>query len=617
MYLKSITWKSRFQSLYLVITLIGTLWGAPTLVLADSGADGDRTIASGSVIMNRYAPVTNITGNTITVADITALDDTVDDHYTNDVLAANDLILIYQAQGAAFTDSSDASTYGAFNYGQAGTYEFAVVTAVSGNDITVSSTTTTAYACSGISGVYDTINGNVQVVRVPQYNNLTIQNGATITAAPWNGQTGGIVALHVHHNLVVDGTIDVSGLGFRGGEPYPNFHLGGWLISGYRGVDFPEGGQKGESILGNQDDYLTTGGSYGRGAPANGGGGGNAHNAGGGGGANGYAGGMWNEGHGFVAVNDTYANAWDLDDNDNSGSNIVPDYFQGGAGGGRGGYTFSDAYEDPTVFGPNAQVGDVPVWRDVFGEHRRQAGGLGGRPLVNNPNGPNGRLFFGGGGGSGDGNNTVASAGGNGGGLVFLITETTSGNGSILANGATAADTTPIHDDGAGGGGGGGGIILKTASLSTNTLALSANGGDGGNQPLVTNYPQEAMGPGGGGGGGYLAVAAGSGSFLASTVNGGLNGITLSKAMNGGLTGTTPIFPPNGATQGYPGGTSITLNNANAITFPGCQGPTAVTLQAFTVTGSSNLPTVGLGLIGLLMAFTWSRRRRMTRSQIV
>ncbi|MBK7914979.1 MAG: hypothetical protein IPJ94_01730 [Chloroflexi bacterium] len=610
MYLKTITWKSRFQSLCLVITLLGTLWGAPTLVLAASGADGDRTIASGSVIINRYAPVTAINGNTITVADITALNDTVDNHYANDVLAADDLLLIYQAKGAVFTDSTDFPTYGAFDYGKAGTYEFAVVTAVSGNDITVSSTTTTAYACSGISGIYDTINGNVQVVRVPQYNNLTIQNGATVTAAPWNGQTGGIVALHVRYNLVVDGTIDVSGLGFRGGTPADHSNVIRDAIQ-YTTTDLTQGGEKGESILGNLAVLDLVTGRYGRGAPANGGGGGNAHNSGGGGGANGFSSGVWKTGHGFVDSGDTYASAWHLDNGATPPGNSVPTYFQGGAGGGRGGYSFSDAYRDPTSDQLNNSV-----WNDPHGDSRRQVGGLGGRPLDNNANT---RIFFGGGGGGGDGNNSSASAGGAGGGLVILIADNTSGSGSILANGQTALDTANSFDDGAGGGGGGGTIVFKTTLLSSNTLTLTANGGNGGNQPLVIflglPYPQDAMGPGGGGGGGYLAVAAGSGSLLTSTVDGGLNGITLSKAMNGGLTDTTPIFPPNGATQGYPGGTSIILNNANAITFPGCQGPTAVTLQAFTVTGSSSLPIIGLGLIGLLMTFTWNQRRRIVHSQ--
>ncbi|MBK8988646.1 MAG: hypothetical protein IPM39_21675 [Chloroflexi bacterium] len=571
--------------------------------------DGDRTISTTGAVLNRYARVVSISSNVITVADISTLNDTADDHYTNDTLAAGDLILIYQAQGATFTSTADDATYGAFEYGEAGKYEFALVTAVAGNNITVATTNTPPYTCSGITNTYNTTSGNVQMVRVPQYTNLTIESGASVTAPAWNGATGGIIALHVQYNLVVNGTIDASGLGFRGGEASD---LEPWDIifgiSSFRD-QVENGGEKGESILGDQTVYDGQSGRYGRGAPANGGGGGNAHNAGGGGGANGSSGSPWKEGYGFVDTNDVYADAWRLDPG--TITDTVPIYFQGGAGGGRGGYSYSNQYEDPTQVFPNAS--------DWGGDSRRQVGGLGGRALNNNPNSPDGRLFFGGGGGGGDGNNDAATSGGNGGGLVILVAHNTSGSGTVLSNGETALNTTNSFDDGAGGGGGGGAILLKTPTLSTNTLTLSANGGNGGNQPSViylgTPYPQEAMGPGGGGGGGYIAVASGSGSLTAA-VDGGTNGISLSDAMNGGEqpqppNTAVPPFPPNGATQGYPGGTSLAFNNAGAITFPGCGAPTAVSLQTFSAASSSSLSLVGItGLLLTAVLLTWALRRR-------
>ena len=607
------TTKRNILSFCLVLALLLTVFFEPNLVLADTGIDGDRTLAPGSTILNRYAPVDAISGNIITVTDIAALNDTVDDHYTNDSLSAGDLILIYQAQGASFTSTADDETYGEFSYGQAGAYEFAVVESVTGSDITVSSANTPPYSCSGITKSYNTATGNVQVVRVPQYTNLTIPNGATVTAAPWDGETGGVIALHVRYDLVVDGTIDASGLGFRGGTPPTQTSLT-YGITLHRSTASEEGGEKGESILGNQEDYDEQG-RFGRGAPANGGGGGNAHNSGGGGGANGLSSGAWSTGQGFVAVNDIYAAAWDLDDQVDSGSDLVPAYFQNGAGGGRGGYSFSDAYEDPTIIGI-----DNIAWNDPFGDRRRQVGGLGGRPLNNDPNT---RLFFGGGGGSGDGNNASASPGGNGGGLVILIAQNTTGSGNISANGETASDTVNTFDDGAGGGGGGGTIIMKTTSLSNNTITVSANGGKGGSQPSVVLpgppevfFPQEAMGPGGGGGGGYVAVASGSGGLANSTVDGGENGITLSEAMNGGESSTTPTFPPNGATQGYSGSLNLTFNSASAFSFPGCQAPTAVTLQAFSVAQNPGLPLAAVTLIILAGAlFTWTRRPHHSSSQ--
>jgi hypothetical protein len=112
------------------------------------------------------------------------------------------------------------------------------------------------------------------------------------------------------------------------------------------------------------------------------------------------------------------------------------------------------------------------------------------------------------------------------------------------------------------------------------------------------------MGPGGGGGGGFIAVASGGGNLAAAAVDGGVNGVTGSAAMT--------TFPPNGATQGYPGGTSLSFGNANSIVFPGCQAPTVITLQTIAATAVHNhLVVVGLFLTALtLTLFTLVRRPR-------
>lgn len=605
----------------LLVSLSALFLMIPTPVQAAIGVDGDLTIPAdpNPVILNRYTTVSAITANTITVGDITDLKDNAAGHFANEDLSSGDLILIYQAQGALFTDNDDVVTYGAFTYEDAGHYEFALVASVSGNDITVDTSNTLPYSCNGISNTYNPTDGHVQVIRVPQYTNLTIDNGATVTANPWDGDKGGIVSLHVRYDLVINGQIDVSGMGFRGGEVFNKF---GANETVYRGIDNPSdfgiGGNKGESILGYQTVYEINFGNLGRGAPANGGGGGNAHNAGGGGGANGYAGsGTWDAGYGFIASNDSYAAAWDLDDGINDVGNVVPSYFQNGAGGGRGGYSFSDVENDATIVKPcEKNLDNNFSWRDPsagdknYLDGRCSVGGLGGRPLNNNPSS---RLFLGGGGGSGDVNNLAGTPGGNGGGLVILTAENTSGTGSILGDGDDAADTTDdgpvaLFDDGAGGGGAGGSIVLKTKTLSTNTLTGSANGGDGGDQLEVTTHPVEGMGPGGGGGGGYIATASNNGSFFNATVLGGDNGITESTALT--------EFPPNGATKGYSGGTSLTFNNANAFLFPGCSLPTAITLQTFSAIANFSwlLPIIFISLmIATFVVLTSSGRRQKNR----
>src|SRR5690606_10832820 len=185
--------------------------------------------------------------------------------------------------------------------------------------------------------------GHVQVIRVPRYNTLTV-DGGTITALPWNGLRGGVVALEVNGltSLINGGSIDVTGLGSRGG-----------LLdnqSGYGALNFAynaqtEGGEKGESIAGFGPDYAPLGGRYGRGAPANGGGGGNAHNAGGGGGANAGNEFPWNGLGNPDNSNPLWTTAWNLEAPGFAGNMS--------SGGGRGGYTYSANNQNAIVTGPD------------------------------------------------------------------------------------------------------------------------------------------------------------------------------------------------------------------------------------------------------------------------
>ncbi|GMV39898.1 MAG: hypothetical protein AMXMBFR64_16140 [Myxococcales bacterium] len=54
--------------------------------------------------------------------------------------------------------------------------------------------------------------------RVPQYTNVTVNAGGILTASPWDGQTGGLVAFRATGTVTIlaGGKIDASGLGFRG-----------------------------------------------------------------------------------------------------------------------------------------------------------------------------------------------------------------------------------------------------------------------------------------------------------------------------------------------------------------------------------------------------------------
>ncbi len=479
---------------------------------AQPGKDGALTVTGVDQVLNRYTIVTgNVTlgTNTITVTNIAT-------HLGG--LSCGDLILVIQMQGASIS-SADNATYGNItNYNNAGNYEYKYVKAVNGNTIRVEGTFANSYTASG----------HVQVIKVPQYTTLIINAGASVTATPWNGQTGGVVALTAQNTITVNGTIQVDTAGFRGGKVDPNTSTDtGGPYAFYKAIQNTGGGEKGESIAGFQTDYDLLGGRYGRGAPANGGGGGNAHNAGGGGGANGNNGLPWT-GQGVMCATCTGAAAWALDPGFIANSNARTN----SSGGGRGGYTRgiqeADALTNPpsdVAWGPN---------------YRFEGGGIGGRPLVANTTN---RIFLGGGGGAGDANNNSGADGGNGGGIIYLLAPVITGTGVLSANGENGGDTQFPHIDAPSGGGAGGSIVIQSTSLTG--LSLRANGGKGGDQGIPFNslsFP-ESEGPGGGGGGGYVAVP--SGHTAAISINSGSNGITNTFALT--------EFPANGSTSGNTG----------------------------------------------------------------
>ena len=495
---------------------------APIHLYSQSGKDGAETVTTAGVTFNRYTTlaVTATAGSTsITVASAAnlaagAIAGAANNPYATAALGYGDLIMIIKMQGAAINTTNTVNYGTVTSANNTGLYELKVVRAVSANLITF---------CSGLSNNY-VVGGTerVQVIRIPRLSALTINVGASLTATAWSGTfTGGIVALEVNGNAAVNGSITVAGLGFRGGIIDNNTSGAPGGPTNYVNTSSNDGAEKGESIAGFQTDYDGVG-RYDRGAPANGGGGGNAHNAGGGGGANGSNGNAWT-GQGVMIVNGSNPlGAWQLDPGYIANANALTN----SSGGGRGGYSYGSSNQIATTVAPgNALWG---------GDNRREAGGLGGRPLTYTAS----TLFFGGGGGAGDGNNTASQNGANGGGIIYLlVTGNLSGSGSINANGANAGPTIGGHNDAPGGGGGGGAINLNVQG-SISALSITANGGTGGNQ-LITSDENE--GPGGGGGGGHIR----STGTPTVSVTGGNNGTTTSTAVT--------EFTSNGATRGATG----------------------------------------------------------------
>ncbi len=308
---------------------------------------GTTTVNTTNKILNSYYPGTGSPAagaNSLNVG-------TRDTRGATTALANGDMVIIIQVQGADInTSNSDsygdgvsggaASGYLSSNL-VAGTYEYDIVSAFNTGTgkVTFSNTLannyyTRAYGATNSKQCY-------QVVLVPRYFNLTVNSGRSVTAPAWNGSTGGIIVLEAANTLTLNGSIVADGLGFRGG--------GGKFLSGVTAgntngsggitnTDYrwaspatttanATGGAKGEGIAGtpmytladgatssttnSSEGYL--GGSMGRGAPGNAGGGGtdgdptaNQYNPGGGGGGNGGAGGQggsgWDGGTGNPAT---------------------------------------------------------------------------------------------------------------------------------------------------------------------------------------------------------------------------------------------------------------------------------------------------------------------------
>lgn len=554
-------------------------------IFSQRGVLGSQTITNLEEWVNTY---TYLTAN----ANIGATSLTVDDNnmsgaFFTTALDAGDLLLIIQMQGASMDVNTnpigwgsdytaqnswsgfggsnpdwDPSEYGqVLNYNNAGNFEYVEVAAVTGgNTIELNCALTKNYTASG----------HVQVIRVPRFENLIVQNGASIEAPLWNGTSGGVVAIEVNQDLTLNGTgrIDVSEMGFRGGLAITSFTTAsGPGSAGYLGSPTDtQGSEKGEGIGGFYSEYDALFSRYCRGALANGGGGSNYHNAGGGGGSNVGVGTYTSSGVPDPGATNEYVTAWNLDD-----PNLLANP---SSGGGRGGYSHATTNNDPLVVGPNDNAWD--------GDFRRLSFGVGGHALTYSSD----RIFMGGGGGGGHQNDGQGGDGGRGGGIVMLkVYGEVIGNGSVLVNGEDGGDATgpapgfgaKTGDDGSGGAGGGGSIHIEHNNSIPSTINLLAEGGNGGNQNLQLGVgaTNQADGPGGGGAGGMISFSNGTPN---ESVAGGAGGTTNS--------GFVSNFPFNGATGGASGmgGLSVDFFDLLVENDTLCGGATS-TLTA-TVIGS-------------------------------
>ncbi|HVX91346.1 MAG TPA: hypothetical protein VHC20_07065 [Candidatus Paceibacterota bacterium] len=167
---------------------------------------------------------------------------------------------------------------------------------------------------------YD-VSGLVQVIRVPQYTNVTVTG--TLTAKAWDGQTGGVLAFIASGTVTLNADIDVSGKGFRGEDRNDAATFGSATVGWYFNPAEDSSNYKGEGITQFSDPFRS-----GRGKLANGGGGGgNSRTSGGGGGGNG-GGGMESSGAGSSDIGGAGGSALEY-----SNASDRRKVYLGGAGG--------------------------------------------------------------------------------------------------------------------------------------------------------------------------------------------------------------------------------------------------------------------------------------------
>lgn len=213
-----------------------------------------------SGIVNAYAAVASINLNVLNVN-------------TTSGFAVGDKVMVIRMKGATVNTTNTASYGDTLSMGEVGKYTFSTIIAMTNNSMT-------------LSPFCDIFNDStfIQVVRVAVHPNPTVT--ATVTAQPWNGATGGIIAIETPGTLTLNANINGSNLGYRGGDVWGNtFACGTTAFFSPQGFFGPEG-KKGEGIANH-----VVGQECGRGKLASGGGGAFGGNGGAAGGANAGAGG--------------------------------------------------------------------------------------------------------------------------------------------------------------------------------------------------------------------------------------------------------------------------------------------------------------------------------------
>jgi len=158
-----------------------------------------------SQILNGYAKVSNISGTVLSLSSVDESNGTFED---------GDRVIIMQMQDNVIGSVANDATFGGLGaIRSAGLFEVATISThseVAGtpNSITVSS----AFGNSFNTGS----NSSLQIITYPTLGSPDFVTTADMSAKPWDGNIGGVLAFSVNGILTLAHNIEVNGDGFRG-----------------------------------------------------------------------------------------------------------------------------------------------------------------------------------------------------------------------------------------------------------------------------------------------------------------------------------------------------------------------------------------------------------------
>jgi len=399
--------------------------------------------------INAYAAVTAISGTTLSLTNL---------NQTYHSFNAGDPIIIMQMQDNVIgSNTTNTSSFGTIStIANAGYYEVATISSVAGLPTSITVT-------KAVSGIFNfSANGSVQIISFRKYGSPDYTTTAAITALPWNGKIGGVVAMQVPGTLTLAYPISADGLGFRGGSASANYEVNcETTVYASNSTNYAN---KGEGIQVN-----ATGLTTGRAGIGNGGGGGSDDNGGGGGGGNYSTGGMG--GFGWTCSATPVGGL---------GGQPLSSYisksriFMGGGGGG--------GQENNSVGSVGASGGGI-----ILISANNLSTSCSGTVKIST-NGNN----------SANSGNDGAGGAGAGGSIIMSVKTfnvpsscplTVQGNGGIGGN---------VNDPGAHGGGGGGaqGVVIYPNTVPTTNISTVTSNGTGGANSSSAGAPAAGSGSG-------------------------------------------------------------------------------------------------------------------------